>query len=162
LNAFKEKFLLFASDFLFINLAWAVYYYIRIESGWIPYTNPTSFLIPLIVIYFYWLIVFSFLGLYQHWFVRSRFDEFSSVVKSVTIGCFLLFFVIFLDDAVNNAQAISRYLILIYWTLTVVSVSSGRILIRSFQINLLEKGIGLRNTIVIGAGQRAADLNALH
>jgi exopolysaccharide biosynthesis polyprenyl glycosylphosphotransferase len=52
-------------------------------------------------------------------------------------------------------------LILIYWTLTVVSVSSGRILIRSFQINLLEKGIGLRNTIIIGTGQRAADLNAL-
>jgi exopolysaccharide biosynthesis polyprenyl glycosylphosphotransferase len=161
LSSSKEKIILLISDFLFINLAWSVYYWIRIESGWIPYTNPTSFFIPLFVIYVYWLVVFSFSGLYQHWFVRSRFDEFSSVVKSVTLGCFLLFFVIFLDDAVNNAQSISRYLILIYWTLTVVSVSSGRILIRSFQINLLEKGIGLRNTIIIGTGQRAADLNAL-
>ena len=161
MSSSKEKIILLVSDFVFINLAWSVYYEVRIESGWIPYTNPTSFLIPLIVIYFYWLIVFSFSGLYQHWFVRSRFDEFSSVVKSVTIGCFILFFVIFLDDAVNNTRAISRYLILIYWTLMVISVSSGRIFIRSFQISLLEKGIGLRNTIIIGAGQRALDLNNL-
>lgn len=157
----KEKLLIFISDFIFINSAWAVYYYIRIETGWIPYLTPTSFFVPSLVIYIYWLIVFGFSGLYQHWFVRSRFDEFSSVVKYVSIGCFILFFAIFLDDAVNNTRAISRYLILIYWSLMIFFVSIGRILIRSFQINMLEKGIGLRNTIIIGTGQRAIDLNTL-
>lgn len=157
----KDIILLIISDFLFINLAWAAYYYIRIESGWIPYLSPTSFLIPSLVIYVYWLIVFGFSGLYQHWFVRSRFDEFSAIIKAVSIGCFILFFAIFLDDAVNNARAISRYLILIYWGLLIFFVSSGRILIRSFQINMLEKGIGLRNTIIVGFGQRAKDLNSL-
>jgi len=161
LSSSKEKIVLLFSDFLFINLAWALYYFFRIESGWIPYTTPTSFLIPSVIVYVYWLIVFSFSGLYQHWFVRSRFDEFSSVVKAVSLGCILLFFAIFLDDAINNAKAISRYLILIYWSLMVVSVSIGRILIRSFQINLLEKGIGLRNTVIVGTGQRAKDLNVL-
>ncbi len=157
----NERILLIVSDFLSINLAWALYYYIRIESGWIPYTNPTSFLIPLVIIYFYWLILFSFAGLYQHWFVRARFDEFTAVIKTVSIGCFILFFVIFLDDAVNNAKAISRYLILIYWAMMIVSVGAGRILIRSFQINLLEKGIGLRNTLIVGTGKRATELNSL-
>ena len=155
MSPLKEKILLVVSDIISINLAWAAYYYIRIESGWIPYANPTSFLIPLVVIYLYWIVVFSFSGLYQHWFIRSRFDEFSSVIKSVTIGCFVLFFVIFLDDAMTNSHVISRFLILIYWSLMIIMVGAGRILIRGFQMSLLEKGIGQRNTAVIGSGQRA-------
>ncbi|MEO8208923.1 MAG: sugar transferase [bacterium] len=154
----KEKIFLFLSDFLFVNLAWTLYYYIRIETGWIVYAKPPSFWLPLIVIYFYWLIIFSFSGLYQHWFVRSRFDEFSSVFKTVSAGCFILFFIIFIDDYMNDAPIISRFLILIYWMLMVISVSLGRTIIRSVQRNLLEKGIGLRNTLIIGDGEKAVNL----
>ena len=105
----KEKIFLFLSDFIFISLAWITYYYVRIESGWIVYANPPSFLIPLFVMYVYWLIIFSFAGLYQHWFVRSRFDEFSSVFKTVSFGCFILFFIIFVDDYMTNAPIISNF-----------------------------------------------------
>lgn len=157
----KEKAILFVSDLISINIAWSVYYFIRISSGWIPYADPTSFLIPLFVVYIYWVIIFSFSGLYQHWFIRSRFDEFSSVIKSVSIGCLILFFVIFIDDALSNSHVISRFLILIYWALMITTVGSGRIVIRGFQKGLLERGIGLRNTIIIGSGQRAKDLFAM-
>lgn len=156
-----EKIFLLLSDLIFINLAWIVYYYIRIESGWIIYANPPSFLVPLIVIYIYWLIIFSFAGLYQHWFVRSRFDEFSSVFKTVTAGCFILFFVIFIDDFINNAPIVSRFLILLYWLLMVICVSLGRVIIRSVQRNLLQKGIGLRNTLIIGKGEKAVSLRSM-
>lgn len=157
----KEIFLLLFSDFVFVNLAWSLYYLIRIESGWIPYATPTSFIIPFLVVYLFWLFVFSLGGLYQLWFVRSRFDEFTSVIKVVSAGCFILFFVIFLDDALTNAKVISRFLILIYWFLMVFSVGSGRIIIRSLQMNMLEKGIGLRETIIIGCGPRGKELNSL-
>ncbi|MEO6694631.1 MAG: sugar transferase [Ignavibacteria bacterium] len=157
----REKFFLFISDFLFINLAWIIYYYIRVETGWIVYANPPAFILPLAVIYFYWLIIFSFAGLYQHWFVRSRFDEFSSVFKAVSAGCFILFFVIFIDDFINNAPIISRFIILIYWLVMIIIVSFGRIMIRSLQRNLLEKGIGLRNTLIIGTGEKAVELNSM-
>lgn len=153
-----EKIFLFFSDFIFINLSWIAYYLVRVETGWIPYANPVSFLIPLVVIYIYWLIIFSFTGMYQYWFVRSRFDEFASVVKSVSIGCFILFFLIFIDDTINNAPIISRFLILIYWVLTILMVGGGRIIIRGFQRNLLQKGIGLRNTIIVGEGEKASAL----
>ena len=158
MSKLKEKFFLFLSDFIFINLSWIAYYYIRVESGWIKYANPVSFLIPLAVIYTYWLIVFSFSGLYQYWFVRSRFDEFASVVKSVSIGCFILFFLIFIDDTINNAPIISRFLILIYWVLMILFIGLGRIVIRGFQRNLLQKGIGLRNALIIGEGEKAFSL----
>lgn len=154
----QEKIFLFFSDFIFVNLSWIAYYLVRVETGWIPYANPVSFLVPLIVIYIYWLLIFSFTGLYQYWFVRSRFDEFASVVKSVSIGCFVLFFLIFIDDTINNAPIISRFLILIYWVLTILMVGGGRIIIRGFQRNLLQKGIGLRNTLIVGEGEKAANL----
>jgi len=154
----KEKIFLFLSDLIFISLAWTVYYYIRVDTGWINYTNPPAFIAPLIAIYFYWLIIFSFAGLYQHWFVRSRFDEFSSVFKTVSVGCFILFFLIYLDDMMNDAPIISRFLILIYWILTVVFISTGRIIIRSIQRNLLENGIGLRETLIVGRGEKASEL----
>lgn len=157
----NERVWLYISDFLTINIAWSLYYLVRIESGWIPYTSPTTFAIPLLAVYLYWLIIFAFAGLYQHWFARSRFDEFASVVKAVSLGCFILFFVIFLDDALSDTKAISRYLILIYWGLMIVSVGSGRILIRSFQMNLLEKGIGLRNSVIVGSGKRGKELEGL-
>jgi len=143
---------------VFVNIGWTLYYLIRIESGWIPNTTPTSFAVPLLVVYAFWALFFSFTGLYQYWFVRSRFDEFTSVVKAVSLGCFILFFVIFLDDAINDAKAISRFLILIYWILMIISVGSGRIIIRSIQMNMLEKGIGLRDTLIIGDGIRGREL----
>ena len=157
----KEKFFLILSDIFFINLAWIFYYYLRVESGWIIYANPPAFVLPLVVVYLYWVMIFSFAGLYQHWFARSRFDEFSSVFKAVSFGCFILFFLIFIDDFINNAPIISRFLILIYWLLMVISVSAGRIIIRSVQRNLLQKGIGLRNTLIIGSGKKAAELNEM-
>ncbi|MBI5401950.1 MAG: sugar transferase [Ignavibacteriae bacterium] len=141
-----------------INTAYCVYYLLRVETGWIKYANPPSFIVPMFVIYIYWLVLFSLSGLYQHWFFKSRFDEFISIVKSIFVGCFILFFLIFIDDFLRDAQVISRLLILIYWFFMVLYVSLGRILIRSFQMKMLEKGIGVKNTIIVGSGKNACEL----
>jgi exopolysaccharide biosynthesis polyprenyl glycosylphosphotransferase len=42
-----------------------------------------------------------------------------------------------------------------------LSVGFGRILIRSFQMNMLQKGIGLRKSLIIGSGPRGIELEAL-
>jgi exopolysaccharide biosynthesis polyprenyl glycosylphosphotransferase len=153
-----EKLFLVFSDIIFINLAWALYYLIRVESGWISYANPPAFLGPMIAVYIYWIIVFTFAGLYQHWFVRSRFDEFASVFKAVSIGSLILFFAIFVDDMMRDAPIISRYIILFYWLLMVLCVGTGRVIIRSVQRSLLQKGIGLRNSFIVGSGAKGKEL----
>ena len=155
----KEKLFLFFSDLIFINIAWVAYYLLRIETEWIKYANPPSFILPMVVIFLYWITLFSFSGLYQYWFVRSRFDEFASVFKTVSIGTIVLFFVIFIDDTIKNAPVVSRFVIIIYWMLMILCVGFGRVLIRSFQRNLLQKGIGLRNSIIIGVGSSASELH---
>lgn len=135
-----------------------MYYFIRVESGWISYANTPAFWAPMIAVFVYWVIIFSFAGLYQHWFVRSRFDEFASVFKAVSVGSIILFFAIFIDDMMREAPIISRFIILVYWITMVLCVGTGRVIIRGVQRSLLEKGIGLRNSFIIGNGEKGMEL----
>lgn len=157
----KELILLLISDIIFVNLSWSIYYYIRIESGWIIFTNPPSFWAPMFIVFVYWFFLFYISGLYRHWFVRSRFDEFTTLFRVISLGCLILFFAIFLDDYYKEAQIVSRFLILIYWFLLIFWVSLGRIIIRGFQFRLLKKGYGLRNTLIIGTGDKANEVKEI-
>jgi exopolysaccharide biosynthesis polyprenyl glycosylphosphotransferase len=158
LNHKKEFILLLFFDLVAINLTWAVYYYIRIESGWMKYATNPSYLLPMIAISIYWTLVFLFSGLYQHWFARPRFDEFTSIFKSISLGVIILFFVIFIDDSRSNVHIYSRFIILIYWGLLIFNVSFFRMFIRTSQKKLLRKGYGLQNTIILGTGNIAYEV----
>ncbi len=154
----KEKIFLLLIDFLMINLAWLVYSYIRLETGWFALIIAPEFLLPMLVIYFYWLIIFTFVGMYRTWFASSRFDEISTLFKASFFGIFLLFFLIFVDDYMHDVATATRILIFIYWGLFLFFVGSGRIIIRSVQRNLLIKGIGRRCGLVIGFNPRAKEV----
>ena len=153
-----EKILLLLTDFLMINAAWFIYSYIRLETGWFDLIIAPEFILPMIVIYFYWLIIFTFVGMYRTWFASSRFDEISTLFKATFFGVFLLFFLIFVDDYMHNVATATRILIFIYWGLFLILVGSGRIFIRSVQRNLLIKGIGRRSGLIIGFNPRAKEV----
>jgi exopolysaccharide biosynthesis polyprenyl glycosylphosphotransferase len=70
----------------------------------------------------------------------------------------ILFFLIFIDDLSAPAGSTQRYLIFIYWGIFLLFVGSGRIFVRSLQRNLLLKGIGRRNTIIIGYNEKAKEV----
>ncbi len=154
----KEKIFLLLTDFLMINLAWYVYTYIRKETGWFVLVIDPEFFIPMLVIYFYWLIIFIFVGMYRTWFASSRFDEISTLFKATFFGIFLLFFLIFVDDYMHNVATATRILIFIYWGLFLFFVGSGRIIIRSVQRNLLIKGIGRRCGLVVGFNDKGREV----
>ncbi len=153
-----EKILLLVTDFITINLAWLVYSYIRLQTGWFALIIAPEFILPMLVIYFYWLIIFTFVGMYRTWFASSRFDEISTLFKASFFGVFLLFFLIFIDDYMHNVATATRILIFIYWGLFLFFVGSGRIIIRSVQRNLLIKGIGRRNGLIIGFNSKAKEV----
>ena len=153
-----EKILLLLTDFLMINAAWFVYSYIRLQTGWFNLLIAPDFFVPMLVIYFYWLIIFTFVGMYRTWFASSRFDEISTLFKASFFGIFLLFFLIFVDDYTHNVATATRILIFIYWGLFLGFVGFGRILIRSVQRNLLIKGIGRRCGIIIGYNDKAREV----
>jgi exopolysaccharide biosynthesis polyprenyl glycosylphosphotransferase len=136
-----------------------VYYYIRIETGWFKILIMPEMYVPMLVVYLYWLIIFTFFGMYRTWFAASRFDEISTLFKTTFVGIFILFFLIFISDYLEGAESSIRILIFIYWGFLFTFVSIGRLLIRSFQRELLIKGIGRRTAVIIGFNSKGQEVH---
>ncbi len=159
MNKKIEKILIVSTDFISINLAWTIFYLLRVRSGFFDLDITPEFLIPMIAAYLYWIVIFTFVGMYRTWFALSRFDELSTLFKASFVGVFILFFLIFIDDYMHGVPSASRILIFLYWGLFFVLAGTGRVLIRSFQRNLLIKGYGRRNALIVGFNKKANDVH---
>ncbi|MAT39654.1 MAG: exopolysaccharide biosynthesis polyprenyl glycosylphosphotransferase [Ectothiorhodospiraceae bacterium] len=137
---------------------WIVYNLIRQYSGLFPPIEIPFQTLPMFVIGAYWLIVFWIFGMYRNLFAQSRLDELLLAIKTITIGSLILFFLIFLDDAVTNDPSSPRLKIVVYWLVIVAFVGTGRIALRSIRRRMLVIGVGTRNTILIGTQARAQEL----
>lgn len=113
----------------------------------------------MLAVYIYWLLIFTFFGMYRSWFASSRFDEISTLFKATFIGIFILFLLIFISDFLEGVESSNRILIFIYWGFLFLFVSMGRLLIRSFQRGLLIKGIGRRTAVVIGFNEKGREVH---
>jgi len=156
MKQFERKIILF--DFFAINFAWICYYLLRVESNIIVYQVKPDLLLPMMVMYLYWLSVFMFFGLYRAWYAKSRTDEFSAVFRAISLGCIFMFIIIFFDDERNTMYSGNRMIILMYWVLMIAFVGVGRVVLRSFRKRLLMKGIGQSETIIVGTGAKAVEL----
>ena len=145
-------------DLFTLSLAWSLYYWVRIRSGLFPHASDPEFWGPMVAICIFWVLVFFFFGLYRSWYAQSRFDEIATVFKAATFGILVLFFAIFIDDRGLGTPVQSRMLIVVYLGLVLGLVGSGRFLLHTFQRRLLEAGIGLRNTIIVGWSDKAREL----
>ena len=154
-----EKTTILLTDFLTINLAWVLFFAIRVKTGWFALLITPEFFVPMLVIYFYWLVIFTFVGMYRTWFAASRFDEISTLFKASFVGIFILFFLIFLDDYFHSVPSANRILIFIYWGIFLALVGAGRLFIRSFQRNLLIRGIGRKNVLIVGFNNKGKDVH---
>ena len=154
-----------ALDLMALFLAYAAFYSIRVMSGLFRVPIVPDFWLPFISISIFWPLVFFFFGLYRPWHAQSRLDEFVALVKAISVGCFLLFFVIFLDDANAESRSASRLVIFLYWGFLIAFIGSGRMVFRSGRRRLLEAGVGLRNAVIVGwneKGRGLFDLVAQH
>lgn len=158
MNKKTEKILLLITDFVTINLSWFLFYYFRVNTGWFELISQPDFLLPMLAIYFYWLIIFTLVGMYRTWFAQSRFDEISTLFKTTFVGIFIILFLILYDDYTTGVATPYRFYIFIYWLIFFVIVSIGRILARSIQRNLLIKGVGRRNALIIGFNPKSKEI----
>ena len=155
----NEKLFILIVDFLTINISFILFFFLRTKTGLFTLIILPEFLVPMLALYLYWFIIFTFVGMYSTWFASSRFDELTTLFKSTFVGIFILFFLILLDDYTHNVYSESRILIFIYWGLFFFFVGGGRILIRSFQRSLIIKGIGRRNVIIVGFNPMANEVH---
>ncbi|MCK9281434.1 MAG: sugar transferase [Melioribacteraceae bacterium] len=159
MNKKIEKFLVLISDFFAINLAWLIFFMIRVESGWFDLLSKPDFLLPMSALYIFWILLFTFVGMYRTWFAASRFDELSTLFKSSFVGIFILFFLILYDDYLTGVSTSLRFFIFYYWGILLLTVGIGRLIVRGIQRNLLIKGIGRRNAAIIGFNEKAFDVH---
>lgn len=159
MNKKTQKIIILLTDFFFINLAWLVYSYVRIETHWFQIITQPDIYLAMPFVYLYWLVIFTFFGMYRTWFASSRFDEISSLFKSTFVGIFILFFLIFFSDYIEGVESSNRILILIYWFVLFTLVAIGRLLIRSFQRQLLIKGIGRKKAVIVGFNKKAHEVH---
>lgn len=154
-----EKIFLLVTDFITINLSWLLFFYVRVETGWFELISQPDFLLPMFAIYFYWVIVFTFVGMYRTWFALSRFDELSTLFKATFVGIFVLLVLILVDDYQTGSSGSFRMYIFLYWGMFLFLVGTGRLTIRSIQRKLLIKGIGRKNSLIVGFNPRSHEIH---
>lgn len=159
MNKKTQKILILVTDIFFINIAWLAFYFIRVETGWFDYQIKPLLYQTMIAMYVYWLIIFTFFGMYRTWFASSRFDEISTLFKTTFVGIFIWFFLIFISDFLEGSESGDRILIFIYWFFLFLFVAIGRLTIRSFQRALLVKGIGRKNAVIVGFNSKAHEVH---
>jgi len=154
-----ERFLLFANDYLAINLAFILWAYLRSKLGlYVEQEFETGFIISNII-FLYWFVLFLYSGLYRSWHASSRLDEFIQIAKSVFWGVLILFLITFdLQQDITNPLPPSRILNITYFFILSGFVGFGRFVLHTFQRKLLELGVGLRRAIIVGWGIAAFDL----
>ncbi len=146
-----EKILLLAVDFITINLAFWCLVELRSSMHLFVAQSPSVQLQIHLLVYLYWLMLFLFLGLYQSWYIQSRFDEIISVFKAVLFGTLVIFLITAEPQRdLSQPPTTGRLLILSYFALMLVWVASGRLFLHTVQRQLLQAGIGQRNTLIIG------------
>ena len=104
-----------------------------------------------------WLIIFRERGMYG---ARRRvypLDEFSHVVKSVTIGMLIVMGIAFF----YRGFSYSRVVFALAWGLSIVLLFAGRWIMLAFEKGLYRRGRELRNAVLIGtkdAARRIAEI----
>lgn len=154
-----EKTLLFFSDFITINACFWLWAKLRARLGYFSEPIPEQLLLNALALFIFWFLLFIFYGRYRSAHVHSRVDEIIDTGKTISLGVFLIFLLTFdLQEDFGRPLQLSRLMLLSYWLLMMLMVSTGRIVLRTFQRTLLEAGLGMRNVLIVGWGGKAREI----
>jgi exopolysaccharide biosynthesis polyprenyl glycosylphosphotransferase len=160
-----EKYLIFVSDVISFNLAFAFIFWLRYQSGIFPesfdpgkgfghYTR-IAFVLSLV-----WIAYFFISGLYRDWYIQSRAVQLLVVSKEITTGCLIIFAVTTGSDILEQVYEHKLDHVFTwsraatfgsYWGTFLISVNGFRLLVQTLVRRLLRKGIGLDRMLILGA-----------
>ncbi len=153
-----ERFFLLAADVASISASTALTWWLRFRSGYFldvePYRLPVWPV--LLVSSLFWVGIFALRGQYRKLYHVSRFRSVQEVAGSVGVGLLILLLATY--DPSRGMLGAGRFFLLSYGAVLVLGAGTGRVLFRTVQKRLLERGVGQRNTVIVGSGQRALDL----
>ncbi|MEK7729973.1 MAG: undecaprenyl-phosphate glucose phosphotransferase [candidate division KSB1 bacterium] len=154
-----EKVAAICSDYIAITAAFMLWTQLRARLGLFALANFESAFAVSNLIFGFWFLLFLLLGLYRAWNAASRLDEAVAVFKIVGVGVLLIYLLTFeLEQDFSQPLTKTRVLLLSYWFLVAGAVTTGRMILRTIQRHLLESGVGMRRTLIVGWGRKAREL----
>ncbi len=108
------------------------------------------------IITVYWIILYALSGLYSDPYRRSRLKELVTISRTTLLGVLIIFFTIFLDDAIPNSNSYRFYF---YYLLLQISVVGFFHFVISTITNtrIRRRKIGFP-TLIIGCGPSALEI----
>jgi len=153
-----ERVLLVISDFTAIVGSYLIWAWVRGKFGLYTISEPLALLTSASLMFGFWFLMFLFFGLYRTWYAHSRFDELVTLVKTVFFGVILIFLLTSDIQDFTTVPQFSRLMIVTYWIVMTFMVANGRMVLRTIQRRLLENGIGMRRTLIVGWNKKARAL----
>ncbi len=159
------KYLLLIADFLAINLALAILFWLHFHSGWFPESHDPSrsyvrFAQLGLLVSVAWLTFFFFRGLYRDWSLHSRAVHVALVTRDITFFGFFLLAVLtgtyaleawketrFLDSF-TSARLVA---VLSSWLTFVILVNGLRLVALGIVRAMLVRGHGMDRLLILGA-----------
>ena len=153
------------SDFISASIAWLLFNVLRYEvfainegaSSLLNYLQYPMVLIGQVVIPFFWLILYYFSGYYNKPLGKSRLTELFLTFITVLIGTLVVFFVLVLND-IPRSFRVYYELFFGLFSLQFLSTYIPRLVITQRGIQKIENREFALNVLVIGAGQKAANI----
>lgn len=142
-----------AFDVILINLAFVLAYFFRFEL--LFFINPgavivlSRYLNVLVFVTVVWLAIFQLVGLYDRRRYPVLFDELAVLTGAVTLATLVLFGFLFL----YRGFWFSRLVLLNAWWLSLLLLGSYRMLLFQLGRYLRRRGWGVKNLLIIGAGE---------
>lgn len=139
-------FVLVILDAIAITVSYLLSYYIRFGST-PPSDIPSiqAYLNAIIFICIIWVIVFKFLGLYEHKRI-SFIDEFYSLFIAISFGTIINFAITFL----YREFSYSRLVAILAFFFNIVFIAFFRFSARRMRLYLYKKGIGRQKVLIVG------------
>ncbi len=147
-------------DFCMLIVAGIVAYFLRFSA--LTEIRPAIFGIPfshytqlLVGVSFFFIVVFSFTGLYTigHHKIRNEIQRiFIACSTAMTIVLVFLFFI--------SGFFSSRFIVLAAWILSFVFVACARLILRFIKTMLFKRGVGLHSIAIIGDATRIAPITS--
>ncbi|MFN3476509.1 MAG: undecaprenyl-phosphate glucose phosphotransferase [Candidatus Methylomirabilales bacterium] len=146
--------LMLLGDLLVIACCWLFAYAFRfygpipVYQGIPPFTPYLFMLVAVLVI---WAFAFRAFGLYRPRRISSRIREVWDIAKASSVAVLLLMALTFL----YRGFSFSRLVFLLFWGMSILSLSLFRVLFRELLRFFRRRGYNLRYALVVGTGETA-------
>ncbi len=150
--------ILFIADLAAVVFSWLASFFIRFSMGLFPLGNA----VPLFSDYLTFLLFISIVfpvcliggGLYKPMRGRKQFDEFVDIIKTVSLSIVILTAITFF----YRENSYSRIVMVLFWLLSIMTISFSRFYLRRALKYFREKGYNLRHVLIVGVGDLAKNL----